>query len=106
LESPIAAEIAVETLRVVRPVRQFMSKVGIVGLGVAESSAGFHCPQAVENMAERVGFEPRLFHEINKSGGANGASNLHNSTKTTNSTFYWTLKRTLISPWSSMSPEL
>jgi len=30
----------------------------------------------LNNMAERVGFEPRLFNEINKLGGANGKSNL------------------------------
>ena len=27
-------------------------------------------------LAERVGFKPRLFNEINKLGGANGKSNL------------------------------
>ena len=30
----------------------------------------------LNNMAERVGFEPRLSNEINKLGGANGTSNL------------------------------
>ena len=45
----------------------------------------------LNNLAERVGFEPRLSNKINKLGGANGTSNLHNSTKTLNSTFYWTL---------------
>jgi hypothetical protein len=36
---------------------------------------------------EGVGFEPRLSNEINKLEGANGTSNLHNSTKIMNSTF-------------------
>ena len=43
------------------------------------------------NMAERVGFEPRLSNKINKLGGANGISNLPYFTKTFNSTLYWTL---------------
>jgi hypothetical protein len=30
-------------------------------------------------LAERVGFEPKLSNEINTLGGANGTSNLHNS---------------------------
>jgi hypothetical protein len=72
LESPIAAEIAVEALRVARPVRQFMSKVGIVALGFAGSSAGFHCPQAVENMAERVGFERTIERTLKTLGGMGG----------------------------------
>jgi hypothetical protein len=45
-----------------------------------------------------VGFEPRLSNEINKLEGANGTSNPLNITKTFNSTFYWTLKWTLIFP--------
>jgi hypothetical protein len=42
-------------------------------------------------MAERVGFEPRLPNKISKLGGANGTSNLQDSARTNNSTFYWTL---------------
>jgi hypothetical protein len=53
--------------------------------------AGLADLQTIKAMAERVGFELRLSNEINKLGGANGTSNLHNSTKTINSTFYWTL---------------
>jgi hypothetical protein len=45
----------------------------------------------LNNLAERVGFEPRLSNEINKLGGANGTPNLRNSAKTNNSTSYWTL---------------
>ena len=45
----------------------------------------------LNNMAERVGFEPRLSNKISNLGGANGTSNLHKSTRTMNSTFYWTL---------------
>jgi hypothetical protein len=48
-------------------------------------------PQFRDKLAERVGFEPRLSNKINRLGGANGTSNLHNSTKTMNSTLYWTL---------------
>jgi hypothetical protein len=44
-----------------------------------------------KELAERVGFEPRLSNKINKLGGANGIPNLRNSAKANNSTSYWTL---------------
>ncbi len=45
----------------------------------------------LRKLAERVGFEPRLSNKINQLEGANGTSSLYDSTKTSNSTFYWTL---------------
>jgi hypothetical protein len=38
-------------------------------------------------LAERVGFEPSVSNKINKLGGANGTSNLWNSTRVMNSMF-------------------
>jgi hypothetical protein len=54
----------------------------------------------LNNLAERVGFGARLPNEINKLGGANGRSNLHSSTKTINSTLYWTLNGRWFPLWS------
>jgi hypothetical protein len=59
--------------------------------GPFDSDASQPTGESKSRIAERVGFEPRLSNEINKLGGANGTANLHNSTKTMNSTSYWTL---------------